>query len=954
MKHKILYMSAIMALSTVTPVLAQTETETETDAAPVNVAFRSVDQQDLLGGVSVIDMKELSDKAFDSYSLTFVDNVVGGFNGNIWGNDEYLTVVDGMVRDANNVLPTEIDQITLLKGAQAVILYGPRAAKGVIMITTKRGKEGDLRIKVHANGGLYVPKEYPKYLGSAEYMSYYNQARFNDGLTPAYSDEDIYHFASGENPYRYPNFNMLSEDYLRKAYTRYEGIMEVTGGSNRMKYYTTVGYYRESSALKVGNAKDNYTSRFFVRGNIDVELNKVLSFKADANVTFYDAFTARTDWWAQSASLRPHLVSPLVPISYIDPADKASLDMVRNSDYLQGDMFFGGTQANMTNPYADAFAAGDNKYVSRQFQFNTEFDVNLNSLVKGLMFRLKYGIDYASTYNQGYNNQYATFSVEENKWNDAAGYDQLSGLVQYNNDHKTGDEYISNSAYRYTYNLSGQFDYARTFAEKHNVFGMFLGNIWQTQHNGQYHRATNVNLGLQLSYNYDHTYYFDFCAAIPYSTKMPEGNRTAFSPSFTLGWRPTKDILKDTFVDDLMLTASYSVINQDLDIATGNVGSDERYYGGYYLYKSVMQSGGWYQWADNGGMAATEFQRGDNFDMTYVKRKEFNIGLRGSMWNKMITFDFNFFTNKMDGGLARVETLYPSYFVQQGYPSSSIIPYVNFNADKRTGIDFSVYFNKKIGQVDMKLGFSGMWYKSTADKRDENYEYAYQSRMGQALNGYWGLQSMGLFQSQAEIDEAPSQTFGEVKVGDIRYVDQNNDGKIDSNDEVFLGRWDSPFMGGINLTLKWKNFTFFTMGNLYLGGHGMKDNTYFWMRGTGKYSEIARETAQQVVDELGNIYLANPNAAYPRLTTSNGDNNFRYSDFWMYSNSRFTLRKVQLTYSFPESVFANTFAKFVKGLDVYIAGNSLLTIAKERKLLEMNVGSAPQTRYYSIGFKASF
>jgi TonB-linked SusC/RagA family outer membrane protein len=941
MKHKLLYMSAIMALSTAAPAAAQTETEA--DSVLVNVAFRAVDQQDLLGGISVIDMKELSEKAFDGYSLTFVDNVVGGFNGNIWGNNEYLTVVDGMVRDANNVLPTEIDQITLLKGAQAVVLYGPRAAKGAILITTKRGKEGDLRINVHANGGLYVPKVYPKYLGSAEYMSAYNQARINDGLTPEYSDEQIYHFASGENPYRYPDFNMLSSDYIKKAYSRYEGILEVTGGSGRMKYYTTTGYYRESSALKVGNTKDNYNSRFFVRGNIDVELNKILSFKADANVTFYDSFSAKTDWWGQSATLRPHLVAPLVPISYIDAADINSLNMVKNSGYLQDGSFFGGTQANMTNPYADAFAAGDNKYVSRQFQFNSQFDVNLNSLLKGLMFRAKYGIDYASTYNQGYSNQYATFSIDENKWNNASGQDLLGNITQYNKDYKTGDETISNSAYRYTYNVSGQFDFTRTFAEKHNVFGMLLGNIWQTQKNGYYHRATNVNLGLQLSYNYDHTYYFDFSAAMPYSTKMPEGKRSAFSPSFTLGWRPVKDVLKDTFVDDLMITASYSVINQDLDITTGD-STDDRYYGGYYLYKSVMQSDGWYGWADNGGMPATGFQRGDNEEMTFVKRKEFAVGLRGSMLNKMITFDFNFFTNKMDGGLARVESLYPNYFTQIGYPSSSIIPYVNYNIDKRTGIDFSIYFQKKLGQVDMKLGVSGMWYKSIAEKRDENYEFAYQSRIGQPLNGYWGLQSSGLFQSQAEIEAAPTQTFGDVKPGDIRYVDQNNDGKIDSNDEVFLGRWDSPFMSGINLTLKWKNFTFFAMGNLYLGGHGMKEGSYFRLNGSSKYSEIARDSWTPT----------NTDAKYPRLTTGNGDNNNRYSDFWMYSNDRFSLRKVQLTYSFPETVFANSFAKFVKGLDIYIAGNSLLTIAKESKLLEMNVGSAPQTRYYSIGFKASF
>ena len=117
------------------------------------------------------------------------------------------------------------------------------------------------------------------------------------------------------------------------------------------------------------------------------------------------------------------------------------------------------------------------------------------------------------------------------------------------------------------------------------------------------------------------------------------------------------------------------------------------------------------------------------------------------------------------------------------------------------------------------------------------------------------------------------------------------------------------------------------------------------MPGNAKYSEVARQCWTPETAEV---------AAYPRLTTTNGDNNYRYTDFWMYKNDRFQLRKVQLTYSFPASVFENSFAKFVKGLDVYFSANDLLTIAKERKLLEMNVGSAPQTRYYSIGFKASF
>lgn len=924
-----------------TPVTAQEaqadlmETAQADTVRKVEVAFRSVDRSDLLGGISVIDMKEMADKAYSYNSLSYVSNVVGGFNGNIWGNTGYLVLVDGMARDANNVLPHEIEQITLLKGASAVVLYGPRAAKGVISITTKRGKAGDLKINVHGNAGFLTPKSYPKYLGSAEYMTLYNEARANDGLAANYSQETIYNHASGLNPYRYPDFDMYSSDYLRKAYSLFEAVAEISGGNESVKYYTSTGYARESSPLKVGNTKDNYVSRFLVRGNVDMRLHKLITAQADANVTFYDSYSANVDWWGQAATLRPHLVSPFIPLSYIEETDQNSLNTVLNSNYIKdGKYFFGGTQLNPTNPVADAYAAGDNKFVSRQFQFNTRFDVNLSPLLDGLYFRAKYGIDYASTYDQGYDSSYATFAPT---WTDYAGKDAIASITQYGKDEKSGVENINNSAYRYTYNVSAQFDYQRTINADHNIFGMILANTWQTQQSGLYHRVTNANLGFQAAYNYRHKYYVDFSAATPYSTKLPEGKRAAFSPTATLGWNLAKEsFMENSIFDDLMITTSAGIINQDLDITTSD--NEE----GYYLYKAVIQSGGWYAWGDNGGLAATEFQRGDNPDMTYVKRKEFTVGLRGSMWNRLISFDINWFTSKMDGGLVRTSSLYPNYFTQTGYPTSSIIPYVNFNVDQRTGFDFSVYANKKMGEVDLTLGVSGMYYKSTAKKRDENIEFDYLSTVGRALNGHWGLQSEGFFRNQDEIDAAPTQTFGDVKPGDIRYKDQNGDGKIDDNDRVFLGRWDSPFMSGINFTAKWRNFTLFAMGNLYMGGYGMKSNSYYWVRGNGKYSEVVRN---RWTDETA------ATATYPRLTTTDGANNFRTSDFWMYKSDCFNLTQVQLTYTMPEKVLVGT---FIRGLSFFANANNLLTIAKERKTLEMNVGGSPQTRGYQLGFKGTF
>jgi TonB-dependent Receptor Plug Domain. len=159
-------------------------------------------------------------------------------------------LVDGIPRVANNVLPSEIDQITFLKGAQAVVLYGSRAAKGVIYITTKRGKTEDFRISVRANTGFHISKSYPEYLGSAEYMTLYNEARANDGLSALYSDNDIYHSASGLNPYRYPNVDFYSSEFLKKVSNRSEVTAEITGGSKRAHFYSNVGYYHQDDCLR--------------------------------------------------------------------------------------------------------------------------------------------------------------------------------------------------------------------------------------------------------------------------------------------------------------------------------------------------------------------------------------------------------------------------------------------------------------------------------------------------------------------------------------------------------------------------------------------------------------------------------------------------------------------------------------------------------------------------------
>lgn len=304
MKHIYKAIALGMALLP-TAAMAQDDADYVNDSLnnKVNVAFRTVDKSDLMGGVSSINMVELTHKNYTTYSLDNMQAYVGGYTGQLWNMGDALVIVDGVPRDANNVLPSEIEQITFLKSASAVVLYGSRAAKGAILITTKRGRNEGLKVSVRGNATIYTPKEYPTYLSSAPYMKLYNEARLNDGNTAAYSENEIYAYAQGDNPYRYPSINFFSNDYLSKTYQRYEGIAEFSGGGQYAHFYANVGLYHNNDLLNFGEGKNNGTTRLNVRGNIDLRLNDWITGYVNANATFYDLRSDRSDFWADRKSV---------------------------------------------------------------------------------------------------------------------------------------------------------------------------------------------------------------------------------------------------------------------------------------------------------------------------------------------------------------------------------------------------------------------------------------------------------------------------------------------------------------------------------------------------------------------------------------------------------------------------------------------------------------------------
>ena len=321
----------------------------------VHVAYGTVEKKDVSGAISVLNPSEYLDKDYGIYPLDGAAAFIGG--SSLWNMGDALVLIDGVPRSLNDVTSSEIAQITFLKGANAVVLYGSRAANGVILITTKRGKAGTHWSSVRANAGINVPIAYPKYLGSADFMKYYNQASANDGLAPLYDDATISNYATQSNPYRYPDVNYYSSDYLRKLFNRYSANAQFSGGNERARFYASVGFQNQNSLLKIGEGNNETNNRLNVRGNIDLKINDYISTYVNVSTVFYDSRSANGNYWNEAASIQPHRFSPLIPIDLISKTSDAAQQLVANSRHIiDGQYLLGGSQQYLTNPIADAYA----------------------------------------------------------------------------------------------------------------------------------------------------------------------------------------------------------------------------------------------------------------------------------------------------------------------------------------------------------------------------------------------------------------------------------------------------------------------------------------------------------------------------------------------------------------------------------------------------------------------
>ena len=834
------------------------------------------------------------------------------------GNNEALVLVDGLERSMDGMMAEEIESVTVLKDAASKILYGPRAANGVILVKTKRGERYKRTIDVSVEYGVTIPVALPDYLNSADYVRLYNEACLNDGLKPFYSQSmlDGYAASAGPNDLRYPDVDYY--DYFLKKTGSYRKVNAAfTGGNEGARYAVSLGYIGGDGIEKIG--KTTVTDRFNVRGNLDVRISDaVTAFLDVAGRIEFDnmANFSAADFFGAMSSHRPNEY-PL----FLEG------DLIDNDMY--GDMVFGGSFEHPDNLYMSR-AHGGNK-TDRYFtgQANFGFNFELDRLLKGLDIKLYITMDNYSYLAKGQTLRGVTYAPV---WYQDASGNEVLDLVDLTERKYQGDTDITGKLNEYNLGYYANLTYGRKI--KDHKFDITLLYAYYTNETpGWAQDIKNMNTVLRAAYEYKDKYYFEATGALMGSGRFSKLHRFNVSPALGAGWVMSEEDWFDApAVDYLKLRASTGLLGYDANTP-------------FYLYEQ--------RWSNKGDLGF-----GNPND-------EVSIGTVGSasdgnpdlMWEKSFQTNAGLDLLMLDGRFSLTADYFYEYrynIVQQVWSNfettaGHMIPYQNWGIVRSQGAELDVTWSEKRGDFRYSVGV-GASYATSEILRDDVLPYAPgdegRSTEGMPADYMMGYLSQGLFPTDFNIASYPRQTFGMYQSGDIRYRDMNGDNVIDDLDMRMVGNSIPRTVLSLDINLNYKGFGLYLLGTANLGYDVLLDNSYYFgNRSTGKYSAAALDRWHPV---------NNPDGTFPRLTTTDGENNFQTSDFWIADASFFRLKNVELSYTFSN----RNLNAVVSKVRVFARGTNLWTVSRikglDPEVLDGGVTSYPLMMTVTGGVSVTF
>ena len=749
--------------------------------------------------------------------------------------------------------PQEIESITLLKDASATAIYGSKGANGVLLITTKRGTSDKIKINFSIQSGFQQPLRLPEFLGAYDYATLYNEALVNDGKSPFYTPMDLEAYKTGNDPIFHPDVDWYGT-ILRKAAPITNYNFTASGSNEYFRYFVLLNVLDDRSLYrKAGNVSDfskngTYT-RYNFRTNIDVKLSKRLQGAVTLGGTIEDKTNPGT---SENTSGMFDLMSSIAPNAF--PV------------YVSTGMYGGNSM--YSNPLGDLMQTGYTSYNGRSLQAIFQLKGDLGFITPGLSVNGAVGFNtYFKSYSKK-SRQYARYSVDRDN------ADEIIYTTYGQNTSLAGDE-SSSSQWR-DYSLQASLNYNRTFNELHNIDAIYLGSYNDYVVTGTDLSYKNIAMGGRVTYSYDKRYIGEFSFGYNGTENFPKGHRFGFFPAGSLGWILSNEaFLKgNPILNYLKLRASYGIVGND------NIGGirymfDQYYDGyGYHLGNSNNVQDGLVQ----GKLA--------NPDVTWEKEKKFNVGFEATLVNK-IDVSFDYFIQKRSNILSQPYRTVPDYL-------GISRPDINIGKVGNKGLETSIRYNG-IGKKDLTYFVeTSLWYAKNkvvynAEAIQEN-EYLYGT--GRIVGQPFVLEAIGFFKDEDDILKSPTQTFTDVRPGDIKYKDQNKDGKIDSNDYYPIGYTSMPQItlglhGGI--TFKGFDMDIFFQGaanrTVYCGGkyyHAFQNDAKVSSIALGRWTPETAETA-----------------TYPRLSSENNLNNYQASSFWQKNGNFLKLRSLEIGYTLP-------------------------------------------------------
>lgn len=881
------------------------------------VAYGKQRKESIIGAINTIDTDELRIQS-GQLSSSLAGKLAGvvvmqrsgepGKSADFWIRGvntfgEYnkpLILVDGIEREMDLVDVDDIATFSILKDATATALYGVRGANGIVLITTKRGAEGKPKINVKAEFGMTQPVKLPEMANTEQWIDYYNEISTYEGGAAPINDYQKQMYLSGADPDLYPSVDWMDTIYKNLAMTGRVNL-SVTGGTKTVRYYVGGAYYTEGGMFNMADdnsydAQMNF-QRFNFRSNVDINITKSteLSLSLSTQYTNKNQPGGMDNFYAYAMRTTP-ISNPTI--------------------YSDGTLAIPPEGGGTVNPYNMLNYTGYSKINRTMANSLISLTQDFSDIItEGLKANVKFSwdVDSNNTVTRKYN--------PSAYWAD--GRDEQGNLIY--RQIQTGSGYMSLD-YVYptgwtTTNFEASATYDHLFADDHRVGALFLFSMRSKSMLRPTSYLTswpyrNIGIAGRVTYAFRDKYFAEFNFGYNGSENFAPGKRFGFFPSYALGYmisnEPWWEPLRDK-INVLKIRGSY-----------GTIGNDQIGGGRRFAYNTTLNTGALgFNFGTNAPTSHTPPLTGittqdqGNMDVTWEEATKADVGIELGLYD-MIRIQADYFYEKREGIFIQRES-------QPSVVGTRVQQYVNLGRMQNQGFDMSLEFDKQINK-DLYISARGNFtYNRTRKLYDDKPSqiWPYQNLAGFANNQQVGLIAEGLFESEEDIANWPKQDFGTVRVGDIKYRDINGDGVVNTFDRVAIGYTTIPEINyGFGVSLGWKGLDF----SVFFSGVGHVTRIIGGYNLYGQASNYIRQ-GQIFADVAENRWsLANPdpNAKYPRMSTTRMENNLQASTYWLRDMSFLRLKNAEIGYTLPKAWTKKAGLSTVR---VYVQGVNLLTFS---------------------------